>query len=132
MIERWFRTLKYDEVYLNDYQNIRDTIKQIENVINTYNWIWGLQTLEPQDYFGKTIDVYSYIANNHKLDGYGDIGETQLWLLICEGKIIGGYSFPDNSEQLYGGVYSLEGITLEEVSGITFQEWSKKWMEKYD
>ena len=23
MIERWFRTLKYDEVYLKDYENIR-------------------------------------------------------------------------------------------------------------
>lgn len=39
MIERWFRTLKYDEVYLNDYANIRDARKQIGNFINTYNWV---------------------------------------------------------------------------------------------
>lgn len=39
MIERWFRTLKYDGVYLNDYVNIRDARKQIGNFINTYNWV---------------------------------------------------------------------------------------------
>jgi putative transposase len=38
MIERWFRTLKYDEVYLNDYANIRDARTQIGNFITTYNW----------------------------------------------------------------------------------------------
>jgi putative transposase len=38
MIERWFRTLKYDEVYLNDYSNIRDAKKKIGNFINTYNY----------------------------------------------------------------------------------------------
>jgi len=39
MIERWFRTLKYDEVYLNSYKNIRDARKQIGKFINTYNWV---------------------------------------------------------------------------------------------
>ena len=38
MIERWFRTLKYDEVYLNSYDNIRDARRQIGNFINSYNW----------------------------------------------------------------------------------------------
>ncbi|EGW40041.1 integrase core domain protein [Desulfosporosinus sp. OT] len=28
-IERWFRTLKYDEVYLKDYEHIKDARKQI-------------------------------------------------------------------------------------------------------
>lgn len=38
MIERWFRTLKYEEVYLNDYDNIRDTRKQIGEFIHSYNF----------------------------------------------------------------------------------------------
>lgn len=37
MIERWFRTLKYDEVYLNDYHNIRETRKRIGDFIHDYN-----------------------------------------------------------------------------------------------
>ena len=38
MIERWFRTLKYDEVYLKDYENIRDARRQIGDFIHKYNF----------------------------------------------------------------------------------------------
>ena len=38
MIERWFRTLKYDEVYLKDYENIKDARKQIGDFIHNYNF----------------------------------------------------------------------------------------------
>jgi putative transposase len=38
MIERWFRTLKYDEVYLKDYENIRDARRQIADFIHSYNF----------------------------------------------------------------------------------------------
>jgi len=126
--------------YLNDKgYNIVETKGISDNYIlekdilteQPNNLIWGVQTSEPQNYFGKTIDTYSYIVNNHKLDDSGDKGETQLWLLICEEKIIGGYSFPNNSEPLYGGIYSLEGMTLEEVVGMNFQTWSENWMDKY-
>jgi len=37
-IERWFRTLKYDEVYLKDYQNIIDARRQIGEYIHKYNF----------------------------------------------------------------------------------------------
>lgn len=38
MIERWFRTLKYDEVYLKDYDNIKDARRQIGAFIHNYNF----------------------------------------------------------------------------------------------
>ena len=38
MIERWFRTLKYEEVYLTQYQNIREARKEIHNFIVSYNF----------------------------------------------------------------------------------------------
>ena len=38
MIERWFRTLKYDEVYLKDYENIQDARIQIGDFIHSYNF----------------------------------------------------------------------------------------------
>jgi len=38
MIERWFRTLKYEEVYISTYDNIQDARKKIGAFINTYNW----------------------------------------------------------------------------------------------
>jgi len=39
MIERWFRTLKYDEVYLKDYESIREARREIGNFIHTYNFV---------------------------------------------------------------------------------------------
>ena len=36
-IERFWRTIKYEEIYLNDYKNIKQLRKAIENYINKYN-----------------------------------------------------------------------------------------------
>lgn len=36
-IERWFRTLKYDEVYLNDYENMKEARLKIASFIKVYN-----------------------------------------------------------------------------------------------
>lgn len=35
----WFRTLKYDEVYLKDYEHIKDARKQIGAFIHKYNFV---------------------------------------------------------------------------------------------
>ena len=37
-IERWFRTLKYEEVYLKDYKNFKDARRQIGEFIDSYNF----------------------------------------------------------------------------------------------
>lgn len=37
-IERFWRTLKYDEVYLKDYESLSDARKQIGAFIEKYNW----------------------------------------------------------------------------------------------
>lgn len=38
MIERWFRSFKYEEAYLTQYQNMREARKAIGNYIHTYNF----------------------------------------------------------------------------------------------
>lgn len=38
MIERWFRTLKYDEVYLTEYTSIRQARQAIKEYIRKYNF----------------------------------------------------------------------------------------------
>lgn len=38
MIERWFRTFKYDEVYLTEWQNIKEARKAIAAYIHKYNF----------------------------------------------------------------------------------------------
>lgn len=38
MIERWFRTIKYEEIYLTQYTNIKEARKAIRQYINIYNF----------------------------------------------------------------------------------------------
>jgi putative transposase len=37
MIERFWRSLKYEEVYLKDYENVKNAKESIKNYINLYN-----------------------------------------------------------------------------------------------
>jgi putative transposase len=64
MIERWFRTLKYDEVYLKDYANIKDARKQIGDFIHSYNFkklhsALGYQT-PAENYYPILLGVLTY------------------------------------------------------------------------
>ena len=38
MIERWFRSFKYEEAYLTQYSNIREARAAIGQYIHTYNF----------------------------------------------------------------------------------------------
>ena len=38
MIERWFRTFKYDEAYLTEWHNIKEARQAIAAYIHTYNF----------------------------------------------------------------------------------------------
>lgn len=93
-----------------------------------YQQIWSVQNLEPDKYFGKEITIYSFTVNNHPLKNIFKV-ETNVYIMLCEGNVIGGYSFPD--AEMNGGVYSLNGKTLEEVTGMTFKEWTENWKKKY-
>jgi len=53
-IERWFRTLKYDEVYLKDYEHIKDARKQIGEFIHKYNFVKLHSALN----YGTPADMY--------------------------------------------------------------------------
>jgi hypothetical protein len=96
-----------------------------------YSQIWGVQQIDANDYLNKTIESFKFTVRNHPLDnlkGNND-KQTTVWVLVCENKAIGGTSLPD--EDLVGGVYSLEGKTLEEVTGLNYQDWSREWTNKY-
>lgn len=61
MIERWFRTLKYDEIYLNDYENMKEARKAIKNFIYKYNFVRLHSSLDYQTpaelYYPKLLNV---------------------------------------------------------------------------
>lgn len=98
-----------------------------------FNKYWGLQSVNPSDYLYKTIQTYSFIVKDHPLDNYkgNKDKQTAIWVMVCGNEIIGGYSSPVTEEDLYGGVYSLEGKTLEEATGLSYQEWQRQWSETY-
>lgn len=95
--------------------------------------IWGMQNINVDSYIGKTIDTFGFIVKNHPLDRMSGNSkhQTRVWVLVCEGKVVGGYSLPDYDTPHNGGVYSIDGKTLEEVTGEDFQTWREKWEGKY-
>ena len=48
MIERWFRSFKYEEAYLTQYNNIREARRAIGRYIHTYNFERRHSALEYQ------------------------------------------------------------------------------------
>ncbi len=66
MIERWFRTFEYDEVYLNEYQNIQDARKEIpmKKVETPWNVIWKFFIV-----FGVSLFIYGifFLLNESKV-----------------------------------------------------------------
>ena len=56
VIERFWRTLKYDEVYLHDYKNMKEARKRISLFIKEYNSLRPHQTLS-----GRTPDSVYYM-----------------------------------------------------------------------
>ncbi|MCR2805830.1 DUF4830 domain-containing protein [Paenibacillus soyae] len=93
--------------------------------------IWAVQKEEPEKYLGKEITLYGFTVNNHPLGKIYN-RETNVSVMVCEGKVIGGTSFPVQEELLLlGAPYSLDGRTLEEVKGVSYQEWTEGWDKKY-
>ena len=48
MIERWFRSFKYEEAYLTQYNNIKEARTAIGQYIRTYNFEWHHSALDYQ------------------------------------------------------------------------------------
>ncbi|KKO52586.1 hypothetical protein [Paenibacillus sp. DMB20] len=94
-----------------------------------YIQTWSVQSRDPADFFGKEISGYRFTVSGHLLDKMYDT-HTQIYVMMADGRVIGGTSFPDKDD-LAGAPYSIDGKTLEEVTGISYGEWRKRWEEKY-
>ena len=96
-----------------------------------YQQAWGVQTVEPDKYFGKEITVYGFTVKNHpmqKEDKNAKDG-VNVYVMLSEGNIIGGYSYPN--ADVVGAFSSIDGKTLEEVTGLSYKEWKDNWKKKY-
>ena len=96
-----------------------------------YQQVWAVQTIEPDMYFGKEIIIYGFTVKNHpmqEIDNNAKKG-VNVYVMISDEKIIGGYSYPN--ADVVGAFSDLDGKSLEEVTGLSFQQWSENWEQKY-
>jgi hypothetical protein len=103
-----------------------------------YMIYWGLQTVDPMLYLGKTVEVEKYIVTNHPLDSWtasgkpaAGAGKTAVFVFLIENQPIGGTSYPVTDAPLAGGYWSLDGRTLEEVQGTSYQAWLEAWNKRF-
>lgn len=99
-----------------------------------YRYIWSLQKVKAGKYFGKVITVYAFSVINHPLqwrDKYAKRYGAAIYVMMCEGKVVGGYSFP-NITGLTGGYYSLYGETWGKVNELYLNKKTGNWEKKYN
>lgn len=99
-----------------------------------YQKQWGVQALSPDDYIDKNIEIYQLIVKNHLLDSLENNNKKQtvIYVMVADNEVIGGYSLPDYDILHVGGVFSLMGLTLEEVTGGSFKDFQEQWRDKYN
>lgn len=90
--------------------------------------ILGVQDGEVTQFLNKDIVTVSFMVTNNPLDDMYNKGKTNATVYLIDNKVVGGWSFPYASERLVGGVYSLDGKTIEEVHG-SYQAWVSKMEE---
>lgn len=88
---------------------------------------WQVQTTPPDAYIGRDIQQEHFIVRDHPLDEVADLGQTNVTVMMVDGEIIGGTSFPDSAEPLTGGAYSLDSKTAEDLHPDDYWAWREEW-----
>lgn len=98
-----------------------------------YIQYWSVQSEASDAYIGKQIRTSKFIVNNHPLDELSDQAKKQTVIYLMESgdDVIGGYSIPYYQELHMGGVYSIDGETLEEMTGMSYSGWLAGWNKAY-
>ncbi|MDQ0112440.1 hypothetical protein [Paenibacillus harenae] len=99
-----------------------------------YLQYWSVQTIDPVSFVGKRIKTSKFIVKNHPLDNIDNNRgkQTNIYIMETEKQIIGGYSLPVHDDLQMGWVYTIDGKTLEELTGMPYQEWLEQWKQKYE
>lgn len=90
MIERWFRSFKYEEAYLTQYNNIREARKAIGKYVHTYNFERCYSALNNQTLPGLTANLRILRKNAENLkknySARKRLLQKQLPYLYCQKK----------------------------------------------
>lgn len=110
---------------LNTYTLQRSLLRE-----TWYAQIWSVQNEPPENYYGREITTYGFVVDHHPLSQKYHF-DTDVYLMMTGGKVVGGYSFPHSDPPMVGAVFSLEGKDLEERTGLTYTGWKDQWDKKY-
>lgn len=96
-----------------------------------YQQMWAVQKEKPDKYFGKEVTIYCFTVKNHPLQKKDSNAKNgvNVYIMLTDSKVIGGYSYPNANA--VGAYSSLDGRTLEEVTGLSFQQWGEEWKKRY-
>jgi putative transposase len=72
IIERWFRSLKCDYVYINEFNTPRELRQGIAEYVKEYNFERPHQTLD----YSYPADVYRYNLEHYSVGDTGSTGDT--------------------------------------------------------
>ncbi len=116
-----------DPVY--EHKLTREDLTQLP-----HQMYWSVQSVDAAVYIGKMIYTTKFYVTNHPLERAPSNPQDQTIVCVMqtENEVIGGYSLPDLDSPTDGGVYSLDGRTLEEFSGMNYGTWKRQWDEKYN
>lgn len=103
-------------------------------IVMPYMRDWWLQPQGPDDYIEKIVETEFFTVENHPLDelvGVEALGKTNVAVFLVDEVAIGGTSWPVTEELVFGALYSLDGLNLEELHGVDYSTWQDAWLEKY-
>ncbi len=95
---------------------------------------WDVQNLDIEKFEGKTITYHIYRVKNHPVEKNTEGAQaTEIAIGTIDNEIVAGYSLPYLEGEIFlGGVSSLTGETLEQVTGLSYEEWVTQWENEYN
>ena len=116
--------LEQQEYTVLSYEQQSDRYQLTDSKLESlpYSFEWGSPGNDPGPYIGKTVNVETFIVQNHSLDhwecceGVKSKGKAYTHVFVVDNQVIGGTSAPYGIEQagLVGGYWSLDGREAEE------------------
>lgn len=137
--ENYVKSLGYKVIAHNGFNKYTlDKSKLYGQGTMQYQSTWRVQKSEPEKYFGKEITVVEFIVKNHPLQKVNKLAKNSVCIgvMLSEEKVIGGFSYfnaDDNGGKLPSGtgVMAIDGRSLEEVTGLSYEKWQDNWEKKY-
>lgn len=102
--------------------------------------IWSVQTEDVDKYLKKRVTYVTFEIKNHPLDNKELImgeeiirgqGKTTALVIVVGGKAVGGTALPVTDVPLGGLIFSLCGMSLEDIHAKSYAEWLEEWQTRF-